>query len=77
MKPTQAATRGDEFAVIEAMSPDDGAVVGHYSGSVFVAWVPIQWPPSVASVIAALPGSGWVGNPACDEWIQASIAETT
>ena len=68
---TLAATRGEsEQAVIEVIDESDTAVVGHYDGASLVGYITVNAPVSVAAIVAALPGNGWQGNPACDEWLE-------
>lgn len=67
---TLAATRGDsEQAIIEVIDENDTAIVGHYDGASLVNYITVNAPVSVAAIVAALPGDGWHGNPACDEWL--------
>ena len=68
---TIAATRGDaEQAIIEVLSEDGTAIVGHHDGASLVGYITVNAPVSVGAIVAAMPGSGWQGNPECDEWLQ-------
>jgi len=68
---TLAATRGDsEQAIIEVIGEDGTATVGHRNGGGLVGYITVNAPVSVAAIVAALPGNGWQGNPACDEWLE-------